>query len=413
MISVKPFPAIRPTRDKVHLVASRSYVSYKPAALKRKLTENPYSFIHIINPEFGQAIKTKPNSPERFKKVAERFRSFQKEAVLVKDRQACFYLYQQITPDASFKGVICGVSTRDYSEGRIKIHEQTLTHREEIFCKYLDICGFNAEPVLLTYRENLATLDAFFATKMLERPEYDFSSTDRIRHRLWLIESRWEQEAINQAFSKVNELYIADGHHRMASSALLGKKRKAENSNHSGDEMYNYALAMLMSAENLRIAPFLRIIKNNFEISDEELLRQLREDFDVEPCPDCYRPIAKRIFGLRLKSGWYQLRLKSVPRAERATDHLDPVLLTRYVLEPLFGIFDQKTDNRILFAPDKGDITSFELEVDREKFKAIFTSYPVSAEELFEVSDASEIMPPKSTYIEPKLRSGLTIMDLD
>ena len=412
MIKISPFRAVRPTRDKVHLVASRSYVSYTPAALSRKLTENPFSFIHIINPEFGNERKSRKNSPERFEKVREKYLSFLKDGILMQDEKDCFYLYEQKTPEAAFTGIICGVSTQDYREGRIKKHEQTLTSREALFCSYLDICGFNAEPVLLTYRENLAGLEALFASVKIERPEYEFTTTDRVLHRIWLIESNEDLKLIKDRLSKVSCLYIADGHHRMASSALLSEKRSAENPEHSGNEVYNYTMAMVMPGKNLQISPFHRFLSGDFGISDTELLEALESEYDISKCSECFLPSGKRQFGMRLKDGWYQLNLKSYPGGSDAYSHLDAVILTRTILEPVFKITDQKTDKRIRFVPGNKDLKKEVNAIKAGQGKALFTMFHVSSGELYAVSDQAQTMPPKSTFIEPKLRSGLTIMNL-
>jgi uncharacterized protein (DUF1015 family) len=412
MIKIVPFKSVRPPRDKAHLVASRSYVSYTPAALKRKLSENPYSFIHIINPEFASGESIKRNSPERFEKVRERYNTFLNEKTLRRDDQSAFYLYEQSTPTDNFIGIIGGVSTSDYKKGLIKKHEQTLTKRETMFCKYLDVCGFNAEPVLLTYRENISAIDTFKATKKLERPEYEFTTTDKITHKLWVIANDGDIQRIQAAFKKVEALYIADGHHRMASSYLLSEKKLLTNPNHSGNEEYNFTMALIIPGETLKISPFHRLIGREMNISDDELLELIRFKYDVKKVNDRFLPDTKRQFGLRLKKGWFILTLKNFEGDNTALCHLDSVILTNTVLEPILGIFDQKTDKRIKFIPGNLDLALYEKNIEKGQSKALFTLSPVTAEELYAISDEGSTMPPKTTYIEPKLRSGLTIMNL-
>lgn len=412
MINLVPFKAIRPPRDKAHLVASRSYVSYTPSALKRKLTENPYSFIHIINPEFSTGETIKKNSPERFKKVRARYLSFIEERNLILDKEKAFYLYEQSTPWASFIGFIGGVSTDDYRNGRIIKHEQTLTKREKMFCSYLDVCGFNAEPVLLTYPEHISAIDAFKATKRLERPEYEFTTTDRITHRMWIISEEEDINRIRVAFEKVEALYIADGHHRMASSALLAEKKAAENPDHDGTEDYNYTMALVMPGETLKISPFHRLIGKGIKMTDEELLNLLQTKFDIVKVKNKFLPSGKRQFGLRLKNGWYAISLREFEGDESALCHLDSVILTETILEPILGIHDQKTDKRIQFIPGNTDLSTYEKSIDLQKAWALFTLCEITADELYAISDEGSTMPPKTTFIEPKLRSGLTIMNL-
>ncbi len=413
MAEIIPFQSVRPPKDKVHLVASRSYVTYKPKALKRKLKENPFSFIHIINPEFGKRVKSEPNSPERFLKVKERYEEFIEDNFLLKDAKPAFYLYKQVTPRRSFMGIICGVQVQEYLDGKIKIHEETLTQRVEVFTEYLDTCDFNAEPVLLTYKEkghiNLPDL----AEKYCQNPaEYDFTTTDRIRHEMWIIDQKGDIEEIQNRFANIENLYIADGHHRMASSAKLGENRRARN-NWSPTDICNYALALIIPDSILEIESFHRLINLGEPLDEADLINKLSSHFDVEKSEKSICPEKRFEFGMRLPSGWYSLKLKSSDISfKTVVGQLDPMLLTKHVLEPIFGILDQKTDPRIQFVPGIQSPRKLEKKVDKGEVSAIFTLHPVSTDELFAVADANEIMPPKSTYIEPKLRSGLTIMPL-
>lgn len=412
MAKIIPFKAIRPPAHMAHLVASRSYVSYKPADLKRKLSENPFTFIHIINPEFGRADKTKPNTILRFEKVKSRYKEFCAEGVLRADAVPAFYVYRQTSPLGTFTGIICGISIDDYLSGKIKIHEHTITLREQTFSKYLDTCGFNAEPVLLTYRENNAEVRALIGARMASKPECDFSTTDRHRHQLWPIRDEEIIIKIQKSFSGIEKLYIADGHHRMASSALLGQKRRAAGSTDS-KAMHNFTLAMIMPSEQLEIQPFHRLITEVPVINEAKFREQLSEKFVIRKEQAPMVPDDKRTWGMRLKSGWYSLKLKHPYHANKKAEQLDAMILTRTILEPLYGITDQKTDKRIRFIPGNESLDPFEKAIDSGRFSALFTLHKVDADELFEVADAGEVMPPKSTWIAPKLRSGLTIMELD
>ncbi|MCH2215737.1 MAG: DUF1015 domain-containing protein [Flavobacteriales bacterium] len=412
MINLIPFKAVRPPREKVHLVASRSYVSYTPGALSRKLSENPYSFIHIINPEFSTGERTKKNSPERFKKVRKRYLDFIHHGFIESDSTSGFYLYSQSTPKGSFTGIIGGVSTLDYRSGKIKKHEQTLTKREEMFCDYLEICGFNAEPVLLSYREELSSLEALFATIKLERPEYEFTTTDKLTHRLWTVKNESDIERIKTVFQKIDCLYIADGHHRMASSSLLAEKRANQNRKHHGKEDYNFTMAMIIQGESLRISPFHRVITKDIEIHPDSFIDQLSLKFEIRKLDGPHYPSGKREFGLRLKGGWYSLKLRDFEGDGTAVSHLDAVILTKTILKPILNIKDQKRDKRIQFVPEGGDFDQIEKKIESGQCSALFTLCPVSSQELYDISDEGSTMPPKTTYIEPKLRSGLTIMNL-
>lgn len=411
MSKIIPFKAVRPPRDKVHLVASRSYVTYDADQLHQKLRDNPYSFIHIINPEFGKHAKTEPNSPERFELIRKKYEEFVDKEFLIEEDEDAFYIYRQTTPEQVFTGIVCGVDIREYLEGKIKIHEHTLTSRVQTFTNYLDICDFNAEPVLLTFPHDEIDFRGLIEQVMNQRPEYDFTTTNMNRHEVWIIRDEKEIKKIQEAFQKVNELYIADGHHRMASSVNLGENRRARNS-WTEDHICNYALAMLIPDDILSIQPFHRILQLEDGIDEKHLVQSLEENFEVQPCGDCFLPPKPHQFGMRLKSGWYTLKFKGEISSNRAVNRLDPVVLTHFILEPIFKIFDQKTDDRISFIPGKDPIEPFEKAIDNGFFSVLFTLHPVSPEELFAVSDAGEVMPPKSTYIEPKLRSGLTMMKL-
>lgn len=412
MAHIVPFKAVRPPAHMAHLVASRSFVTYKPADLKRKLSENPFTFIHIINPEFGQPVKTRPNSDRRFEKVKTRYEEFCNAGILVQDAVPAFYVYRQDTAEASFTGIICGVAVQEYLTGKIKIHEHTITEREETFCRYLDICGFNAEPVLLTFRENTAEVSALTASVSALRPDYDFSTTDAHRHRLWPVTDPKAVRKIQASFSKISDLYIADGHHRSASSALLSRKRAARTSGHLSSPA-DFILAMLIPADQLLIKPFHRLICCPEFCDEEQLLHNLREDFHVIGQEEAVIPEEKRTWGLRVKTGWYRLTLKNPFHGVKASEKLDAVIFTKKILEPQFGITDQKTDRRLQFIPGTADIKKYEDAIDSGKCTALFTLCKVDPDELFDVADAGEIMPPKSTWIAPKLRSGLTVMSLD
>ena len=411
MAEIIPFRAVRPPRDKVHLVATRSYVTYKPRHLNRKLMENPYSFVHIINPEFGKTNKSRPNSDSRFKKIKNRFEDFCEKGILAQDEKDSFYIYKQITPTHSFTGIICGVAVKEYTEGHIKIHEQTLTSRVSVFTKYLDICDFNAEPVLLTYTDKSPDIDSLTAKSMEVRPEYDFTTTDHIRHQLWLIDNKSEIKAIQKSFAKLDCLYIADGHHRMASSALLGEKRKSRK-DWKPTDIDNFALALILPEKELNIRPFHRVIQLEEPIDEKAFLKKLEPHFKITKKSRTYFPKANQEFGMRLSNGWYSLKLKDTIVSDKVVEHLDPQILTNTILEPLFDIHDQKTDRRIQFIPGKDPLDKFEKSIDQGLTTALFTLHSTTHKQLFEVSDAREIMPPKSTYVEPKLRSGLTIMKL-
>jgi len=278
MTLISPFRAVRPAADKAHLVASRSYLTYSRADLNRKLSENPYSFIHIINPEFGSSQRSKSNSDERFKNIQERYLEFLREGILMQDKAESLYVYRQEGPLGTFTGLIGGVSVEEYLAGKIKIHEHTLTEREEVFSRYLDICDFNAEPVLLTYKHASLAISDLFSAIIARRPANDFSTTDRTRHTLWVVSNPEDIQALQNAFETLPELYIADGHHRMASSSRLSAKR--DKGGHPGRSLHKSVMAYIIPATELSILPFHRLVEMQ-GMNGKDMLAKLKNELTV------------------------------------------------------------------------------------------------------------------------------------
>lgn len=411
MAKIKPFQAIRPSRDKVHLVTSRTYVSYSRRDLRDKLAGNPFTFIHIINPETGEGIKTRPHSKARFEKVKDKFREFQDLEILQRDAEENFYIYRQIKDGTRYTGIICGISIDDYLNGTIKVHEQTITKRENMFRDYLDTTNFNAEPVLLAYEDRPAVHDVV-NKYCAQRAEWDYSTTDWARHQMWLINDPEDMRIITEEFALVDSVYIADGHHRTASSALLGVNRRNQNPNDSEVAPYNYCMSMLIPSSELRIYDFNRVVKNLNGMRTEKFLQLLAENIEVTPMDHRRKPANLHEIGMYLDGKWYSLRIKHFPESEDPAQLLDARLLTTQVLSPILDIHDLKTDKRVDFIPGVYGLEALEKAVDEGKFRVAFALFPVTFEALKEVSDHGSIMPPKSTYIEPKMRSGLTIMEL-
>jgi uncharacterized protein (DUF1015 family) len=413
MLTVKPFRAIRPVKDKVHLIPSRNFISYSKKDLSEKLTGNPYTFIHIINPEFGSPQKTKPNSPARFKKINQKFQEFRNEGYFQKDEVHAFYLYRQITPTNSFLGVIGAISVNDYLDGKIKVHEHTLSAREEMFAQYLKVTGFNAEPVLLMHQKN-DLLNKIYASNSAKTPEYDFTTTDRIRHTLWVIQNKTDLNNISKAFKSIPSVYIADGHHRSASSAVLAQKFRKTDKNPNPDKAYNYCLAYFIEEEQLAIKGFHRIVKDLNNLSLNEFLQKLSVNFEITPLSEFTEPKAQHEFVFYCEKKWFNLKLKTELINFKSPDEaLDPAILTDFILKPILNISDLKTDKRIQFAGGNLSVNQILKPVNNNLAKAVFFLHPVKPNDIKAVADNNLIMPPKSTWIEPKLRSGLTILPLN
>jgi uncharacterized protein (DUF1015 family) len=410
MTKIKSFKAIRPVRDKVHLVATRPYYSYKKNVLKAKLEDNPFTFLHIINPEFGSPVKTKPNSPERFSLVKESYCYFLEEQVLFSETEETIYIYRQTKKKHAFTGIIAGASVQEYKNNLIKKHEATITAREAMFTNYLDIVGYNAEPVLLSYPHQ-PKIEQLLEQCTALRPEYEFCTTDRIKHELWVLNPE-QQQAISSEFDKIEACYIADGHHRSASSAALADLRAQR-----GDTALNnkdYFLAFFIDEERLKILEFNRLVKTLNGLSQAEFLTKIKHSFFVEKLTKAQKPFQEHQITVCLEGDWYLLTCKPEIIDERhPVKCLDPEILTNHVLTPILGIVDLKTDENIDFVSGADSIQNIEDTIKKGKFKLGFLLFPVSMQQVKRVADNQLIMPPKSTWVEPKMRSGLTIYNLN
>lgn len=407
MAKIKAFKAIRPTRDKAHLVATRSVYTYKKSILKAKLEENPYTFIRIINPEYNEIKKTKPNSKERFLNVKHKFEEFVKAGILIQDQEENLYLYQQTVGNHQFTGVICGASVEEYKQDFIKKHEATLTNREAMFTEYLDLVGFNAEPVLLSYPKNDA-LQNLYQEIMNERPEYEFSTTDCIKHELWILNKHQENQ-VKIEFLKIENTYIADGHHRSASSSRLADIINSENSD-IRTQNHNYFLAFFIDESKLKILEFNRLVKSIPHIQKEDFFNQLEAYFTLEKLNSAQKPQAEHQISMNFKNEWFLLTCKAdIVDNSHPVACLDPEILTNYILSPFLGISDLKTDSNIEFVSGNLGLKAIEDAISSGKAELGFVLYPLTMSQVVKVADNKLIMPPKSTWVEPKLRSGLTI----
>lgn len=408
---IKPFKGIRPAKDKVHLVASRSVDSYNTAQLSSKLAENPYTFLHVIKPEFKETAKSKPGSTEQLQKVKAKFSRFLQDGILLPDAEENLYVYRQVKDGHAFTGIIGCASIWDYFGNVIKLHEQTISEREEKLKNYLEVCDFNADPVCLCYPDN-AAVEKIVSEIVSSEPVYDFTTTDRIRHQLWKAGEKKQLSHIVSAFEKIPAVYIADGHHRSASSSLLGRAMKMKNKNHTGREPYNFFMAVYFPESNLKIYEFNRAVKDLNFLSKDTFLRKLSANFMVEEKGETpYKPVRRGNMSLYVEEKWYSLTVKEEAKAEGKLK-LDVELLSELILSPLLGIHDLKTDKRILFVSGTKGIGELKKTVDSGKAMAAFGLYPVTMRDIIRVADSGGTMPPKSTWVEPKMRSGLVIYSL-
>jgi uncharacterized protein (DUF1015 family) len=414
MAKILPFRAIRPVNDKVHLVASRSVDGYNTTELREKLAGNPFTFLHVINPDFEDGKKTKPGSKDRLLKIKARFHDFVKEHIFLRDLSPAYYVYRQIKEGNEYTGIIGCTSIDDYMNGVIKVHEQTLTSREEKLKDYLEVCEFNAEPVLFCY-PNDATIDTITEEVIKGRPDYDFTTADRVRHTLWIVKGKKEVKTIASQFAGIPAVYIADGHHRSASSALYGKIKRSARKSVSGKEAFNYYLGVFFPETQLRIYDYNRVVKDLHGLSAESFIEKIKGSFKVKELNvNDFKPTKKHELSMYLGGKWYSLEAKSATyNSNDPVGSLDAAILTEHILSPLLGIHDLKTDKRIGFVPGIKGSKELKLQVDSGKAKVAFGLYPVSMEHLKWIADTNNIMPPKSTWVEPKMRSGMVIFSLE
>ncbi|MFY0481942.1 DUF1015 domain-containing protein [Flavobacterium sp. PLA-1-15] len=405
MSKIIPFKAVRPTRDKVSLVTSRSYDEYSPAELASQLDFNPFSFLHVLNPAYVNQQKI--GLEKRFKLVAQKYNDFKEEVVLIKEEKPVFFIYEIQTKIQTFTGIIAGTSIEDYQNNVIKRHEDTLQYRVELFKDYLHQTGFNTEPVLVTYPDN-QELTNWISDKKQTDSLYEFSTTKREKHILWKIEDENEIAWLQEKFNEIGDLYIADGHHRSASAELLYEEDKV-----SGNENLNYFMSFLIAESNVKIYEYNRIIHDLNGHSKEEFLNKLSESFWLKNKEqELWKPTKKFEFGMYLDGEFYSLTLKDEHSFTSVLERLDAQILYEKVLKPILGIQDLRNDERIDYIPGKQSIITIKEVVDEGEFALGFMLYPTDISEIKELADNNLIMPPKSTYIDPKFRSGLVVYEI-
>ena len=411
MAIIKPFKAIRPVKDKVAFVASKSYEEYSKEELQSILKYNPFSFLHIINPgfKFDKNITGK----ERFKLVHNRYLEFLEDAIFEKEDTPCFYLYEIINGDFKSIGLFCGTSVNDYRNNNIKKHENTIEKREVLFADYLKTVGFNAEPVLITYKDN-EEVAVILKNEVKKESIYHFTTTDKIQHQLWKISDQKTIIALQNVFAKIDALYIADGHHRSASSSLLAKELSKEHPKNTRDESYNYFMSYLIPESQVIISEFNRMIKDLNGLSKEEFLIQLDTFYRIEKRDDeIYKPTKKHHFSMYLDGAFYSLYLrKKVYQFTDSLRELDTKILYKTILKPVLEVSDLRNDERISYGYGKHNLIQMKDAIDKGDFAVGFGLIPITLDEIKAIADAGLVMPPKSTYIEPKLRSGLAIYEL-
>lgn len=405
MSKIIPFKAVRPVADKVALVTCRNYDDYSPAELAAWLNFNPYSFLHVINPAYVHAQKI--TLDKRFKGVAHKYQDFKNDGVFINEEEPVMFLYEIQTKTNSFTGIVAGTLIEEYKANIIKKHEDTLQYRVELFKDYLHQTGFNTEPVLITYPDK-SSINHWILEKKKEQPLYHFSTTNKEKHTLWRINSSTEIEWIQHEFESIPELYIADGHHRSASAELLYDEDK-----HLGNPNLEGFMSFLIAESNVKIYEFNRIVRDLNGHSKSEFLHRLEDHFIVKPkAQELWKPQDKFEFGMYLDGEFYALFYKQENPNPGLLENLDAQILYDTVLHPILGIEDLRNDERIEYIPGKQSILTIKELVDEGEFEVGFMLFPIEISEIKALADNQLIMPPKSTYIEPKFRSGLMVYEL-
>lgn len=414
MAVVKPFKGIRPPKKYVEEVESRPYDVLDSDEARAEAGNNEKSLYHIIKPEIDFPEGTSEYDPRVYEKAAENFQKFQDKGWLVQDDKDHYYIYAQTMNGKTQYGLVVGAYVNDYLTGVIKKHELTRRDKEEDRMKHVRVCNANIEPVFFAYPDD-AVLTDLINRYAKTTPEYDFiAPVDGFRHQFWVISDTDDIKTITAEFAKMPSLYIADGHHRSAAAALVGAEKAKQNPNHTGKEEYNYFMAVCFPASQLTILDYNRVVKDLNGLSSEEFLKALSKNFTVEDKgSEIYRPDRLHNFSLYLDGKWYSLTAK-----DGTYDNNDPIgvldvdISSRLILDDILGIKDLRSDKRIDFVGGLRGLEELKRRVDSGEMRMALALYPVTMKQIMDIADSGKIMPPKATWFEPKLRSGLVIHKL-
>ena len=414
MAIIKPFKGIRPPKGIVEKVESRPYDVLNSEEARQEADDNEMSLYHIIKPEIDFEPGTSEYDPRVYQRAADNFKKFIDKGWLVQDTQECYYIYAQTMNGKTQYGLVVGAFVGDYLNGVIKKHELTRRDKEEDRMKHVRVCDANIEPVFFAYPDN-SVLNGLIERYVSIVPEYDFIAPgDGFRHQFWIISNQKDISTITQTFAEMPALYIADGHHRSAAAALVGAEKAKNDAQHKGDEEYNYFMAVCFQASQLTILDYNRVVKDLNGLSADAFLEQLSKNFIVEKKgTDIYKPNRLHNFSLYLEGDWYSLTAK-----EGVFDDTDPIgvldvdISSRLILDEILGIKDLRSDKRIDFVGGIRGLSELQARVDCGEMKMALALYPVSMKQIMDIADSGNIMPPKATWFEPKLRSGLVIHSL-
>ncbi len=414
MATIKPFRGLRPPKDLVEQVESRPYDVLESEEARAEAGDNEKSLYHIIKPEINFPVGTSEYDPRVYEEAARQFQMFQDKGWLVQDKEEHYYIYAQTMNGKTQYGLVIGAYVEDYMNGVIKKHELTRRDKEEDRMKHVRVNNANMEPVFFAYPDN-AVLDALLKRYAATEPEYDFiAPVDGFGHKFWIVSDPADIATITEEFRKMPSLYIADGHHRSAAAALVGAEKARQNPNHRGDEEYNYFMAVAFQASQLTILDYNRVLKDLNGLTSEQFLDAIRKNFTVEDKgTEIYKPAKLHEFSLYLDGHWFSLVAK-----DGTYDESDPIgvldvdISSRLILEDILQLGDLRSSNRIDFVGGLRGLAELKRRVDSGEMRAALALYPVSMQQIMDIADSGKIMPPKATWFEPKLRSGLVVHKL-
>lgn len=412
MATVRPFAALRPRVDVASKVAALPYDVYNRAEALAEIAKEPLSFLKVDRPDTFFPEDSDPYAPEVYEKAKEVLDQMIQEGIFLKEDKPCYYIYDLTMDGRSQTGLVGCAAIDDYLNNVIKKHENTREEKEVDRINHVEVCNAQTGPIFLAYRSHAGIKEVTERVKQ-GVPLYDFVAPDKVRHTVWVISEAEDLAKIREGFAEVESVYIADGHHRAASAVKVGLKRRQENSNYTGEEEFNFFLSVLFPEDQLMIMDYNRVVKDLNGLPKAEFLAQVEKSFRVEEVGKTpYKPQCKGTFGMYLEGTWYKLEARPEILSQDPVEGLDVSLLQNHLLAPILAIKDVRTDKRIDFVGGIRGLTELEKRAN-EDMKLAFALYPTSIAELFAVADAGQLMPPKSTWFEPKLRSGLFIHELD
>lgn len=412
MTLIRPFAGLRPVADKAADVAAPPYDVLNTEEARQRVQGKPWSFLHISKPEIDLPVGTDPFAPEVYAQGRKSFAAMQKQGILVQDSEACYYLYRLIMGQHTQTGLVAAASVPDYDSNRIRKHEFTQPDKEDDRVRQIDALNAQTGPVFLTYKHQ-PKIDALVDTISNGEPVFDITADDGVRHTLWVVQDATQIATITDTFDAMECLYIADGHHRSAAASRVAQARQASNPQHSGDEAYNYFLTVIFPDNQMQILDYNRVIKDLNGMTKEDFLQAVGKVFVMQVVPSAYKPKKSAEFGMYLAGQWYRLQIANDKIPQDPVQRLDISMLSDFLIGPILDITDPRCDKRIDFVGGIRGLQELERRVDSGKMAVAFALFPTSMADLMAVADANEVMPPKSTWFEPKLADGLVSHVLD